>query len=76
MKVQISDLSLFNYLMMNTLKFQWFKWLKVYDHDVYEAIPWIASGKKGLRYVELVSKELNHLVAILHVYAGGMIFMK
>ena len=26
--------------------------------------------------VELVSKELNHLAAILHVYAGGLIFMK
>ena len=26
--------------------------------------------------VELVSKELNHLGAILHVYAGGLIFMK
>ena len=26
--------------------------------------------------VELVSEELNHLVAILHVYAGGLIFMK
>ena len=26
--------------------------------------------------VELVSKELNHLVAILHVYAGGLNFMK
>ena len=24
----------------------------------------------------LVSKELNHLAAILHVYAGGLIFMK
>jgi hypothetical protein len=23
----------------------------------------------------LVSKELNHLAAILHVYAGGLIFM-
>ena len=27
-------------------------------------------------YLELVSKELNHLAAILHVYAGGLIFMK
>ena len=27
-------------------------------------------------YIELVSKELNHLVAILNVYAGGLIFMK
>ena len=28
------------------------------------------------QYVELVSKELNHLAAILHVYAGSLIFMK
>ena len=27
-------------------------------------------------YLELVSKELNHLAAILHVYAGGLNFMK
>ena len=26
--------------------------------------------------VELVSKELNHLAAILHVYARGLIFLK
>ena len=26
--------------------------------------------------VELVFKELNHLAAILHVYAGGLNFMK
>ena len=26
--------------------------------------------------IELVSKELNHLAAILHVYAGGLIFME
>jgi hypothetical protein len=26
--------------------------------------------------LELVSKELNNLAAILHVYAGGLIFMK
>ena len=25
--------------------------------------------------LELVSKELNHLAAILHVYAGGLNFM-
>ena len=30
---------------------------------------------QGLK-VELVSKELNNLAAILHVYAGGLIFMK
>ena len=27
-------------------------------------------------FIELVSKELNHLAAILHVYAGGLNFMK
>ena len=26
--------------------------------------------------LELVSKELNHLVAILHVYARGLIFFQ
>ena len=26
--------------------------------------------------VELVSKDLNHLAAILHFYAGGLNFMK
>ena len=26
--------------------------------------------------IELVSKEFNHLAAILHVYAGGLNFMK
>ena len=26
--------------------------------------------------LELVSKELNHLAAIFHVYAGGLKFMK
>jgi hypothetical protein len=26
--------------------------------------------------LELVSKELNHLAAILHVYAGGLIFFE
>ena len=27
-------------------------------------------------HIELVSKELNHLAAILHVYAGALNFMK
>ena len=27
-------------------------------------------------WLELVSKELNHLAAILHVYAGGLNFKK
>ena len=29
-----------------------------------------------MKTLELVSKELNHLAALLHVYAGGLIFMK
>ena len=31
---------------------------------------------EAAKKVELVSKELNHLAAILHVYAGGLNFMK
>ena len=33
-------------------------------------------GRKAANGLELVSKELNNLAAILHVYAGGLIFMK
>ena len=29
-----------------------------------------------MELLELVSKELNHLAAILHIYAGGLNFMK
>ena len=32
--------------------------------------------QKEVGRLELVSKELNQLAAILHVYAGGLIFMK
>ena len=35
----------------------------------------IKAQKKALA-LELVSKELYHLVAILHDYAGSLIFMK
>ena len=51
--------------------------------DFYEVKKSIQISKKHLTsYVnaplvlELVPKELNHLVAILHVYAGVLIFMK
>ena len=39
-----------------------------------EAIDVCNCGKKSLK--QLVPKELNHLAAILHVYAGGLNFMK
>ena len=37
----------------------------------------LVTTKKFLKVksLELVSKELNHLAAILHVYAGGLNFM-
>ena len=35
-----------------------------------------ATAMKNATTLELVSKELNHLAAILHVYAGGLNFMK
>ena len=37
----------------------------------YTALDYIYQVK-----LELVSKELNHLAAILHVYAGGLNFVK
>ena len=44
-------------------------------HVIIES--WIALNmhNRGFR-IELVSKEVNHLAAILHVYAGGLMFMK
>ena len=39
------------------------------------AQPNVGVTEQGDR-VELVSKELFHLAAILHVYAGGLNFMK
>ena len=40
---------------------------------------WMALNSNSTKIplsLELVSKELNHLAAILHVYAGGLNFMK
>ena len=36
----------------------------------------INQTERKMEKLELVSKELNHLAAILHVYAGGLNFMK
>ena len=40
--------------------------------DDYFKVILVSNGNK----VELVPEELNHLAAILHFYAGGLIFMK
>ena len=51
---------------------------EVYKNDMLESfnlLKKIISNTKGV-FLELVSKELNHLAAILHVYAGGLNFMK
>ena len=42
----------------------------------YEFIEKCLIKSKYGQEIELVSTELNHLAAILHVYAGGLIFMK
>ena len=56
---------------MNILIFSCTIWLK--NFDIYKSCLYDVIQKHVL---ELVSKELNHLAAILHVYAGGLIFMK
>ena len=45
------------------------------DTNMIGAASPILEEKNGQK-LELVSKELNHLAAILHVYAGGLNFMK
>ena len=42
--------------------------------DIIEEGEGVLDLEEGM--LELVSKELNHLAAILHVYAGGLNFMK
>ena len=59
------------------------------DHRIYKEIPQVGGSRELGKlqtsfnlntfyecYLELVSKELNQLAAILHIYAGGLIFMK
>ena len=45
-------------------------------YDMYFYVYWMPIGVIYGWQLELVSKELNHLAAILHVYAGGLNFMK
>ena len=42
--------------------------------DIIEEGEGVLDLEEGM--LELVSKELNHLAAILHVYAGGLNLMK
>ena len=59
------------------------------DHRIYKEIPQVGGPRELGKlqtsfnlntfyecYLELVSKELNQLAAILHINAGGLIFMK
>ena len=60
--------------------------LKIVTDLILPAVKWQAGRKnEAVRIagndfqwfkLELVSKELNHLAAILHDYAGSLIFMK
>ena len=43
---------------------------------VLEGTVTLVVKNSGEAHLELVSKELNHLAAILQVYAGGLNFMK
>ena len=53
------------------------KWM-LYLQDLFDCSTFIAKACTILecKRLELVSKELNHLAAILHVYAGGLNFMQ
>ena len=51
-------------------------WLTVQNVKIVNSQINAYSQMKKVFKIELVSKELNHLAAILHVYAGGLNFMK
>ena len=64
---------------VNLLTKEWEKREKERENLVHEKLSEIFSVEKELKQaleVELVSKELNHLAAILHVYSEGWNFMK
>ena len=50
----------------------WIRWSFIEDASFEKSTLILSNGTQ----LELASKELNHLVAILHVYAEGLIFMK
>ena len=50
--------------------------LQLHSIKLYILHRWIKVPIEEVHALELVSKELNHLAAILHVYAGGLNFMK
>ena len=50
-------------------------WESIQDYEHVKATS-IFFCYENVGSLELVSKELNHLAAILHVYAGGLMFMK
>ena len=52
----------------------WFLW--VYKNKIGKLTQQRLMYQLVSNILELVSKELNHLAAILHVYAGSLIFMK
>ena len=61
----------------------WLEWIEIF-FSIWPQIPEVNFFKgwnlglfhKNQFELELVSKELNHLAGILHVYAGGLNFMK
>ena len=51
-------------------------YLKILEKKVFEKEKMTRFARSKGSKVELVAKELNHLAAILHVYAGGLNIMK
>ena len=44
--------------------------------NLFKPTCWLETKDYLEEWIESVSKELNHLAAILNVYAGSLIFMK
>ena len=50
---------------------------QILEQEIRKRLDFRHCNEIALDYkVDLVSKELNHLAAILHVYVGGLNFMK
>ena len=70
----VKHTSVYSSCVSNDYKEPWYTYFLLNMNENFLCIKVQSSDKDKI--LELVSKELNHLAAILHVYAGGLNFMK